>query len=691
MRRTILAVIPLVALGFDGFADEAVSNEIATLAPQDVHPRTARIIVEQVRLNHFSQNTRLDDSVSSEVFDQYLDSLDPRRIFLLSDDIEEFEQYRFRFDDALRVGKLEAGFEMFNRVQKRQVSRFGWALERIEQGLDSFELDGDGSMKDRRKDVAWPVDEADADRIWEQILVDNIIGLRLNDKTDEEIVEELTKRYTQAKRREVQTNEDDAFATYINAFTTWFDPHTEYLPPRLEDQFNIQMSLSLQGIGAVLTTEEEYVQIQSLVAGGPAELHGGVEESDLIVAVGQQPNAPLTSVVGWRLDDVVEMIRGPKGTTVLLELKKPEEQGETRVVSIVRDEVKLEMSAASKRMIEIDEAGQERRIGVIDLPSMYIDFDAKREGKPDFRSATKDVRKLVNELRAEGMDGLIIDLRGNGGGSLEEAHTLTGLFIPTGPTVLVKPSRSKATVYRDLNPEVVWSGPLAVIVNHRSASASEIFAGAIQDYGRGLVVGTQTFGKGTVQQLVPVRHGQLKITQAKYYRITGESTQHDGVFPDIEFPSPVDRDTFGESEYDYTLSSDVIEGPVYKPIGDLSPHFNELIALHEERTEENPDFVYLRALEQRMLEDKEKAETSLNQTVRTKEKNEYDEWRLAVENDRLEGKGYEPSDSLDALDDVLEKVRDREEEEEIPDGVLMEASYILNDLIDLDMSLAVTE
>ena len=682
----------IVTLSLANFV-AATTESTEVLEPDDDLVRTAKMVVDQVRHNHFTQNTRLNDEVSSEIFDQYFESLDPRRVFFLADTVAEFEQkYRYAFDDALKLGKLEPAFEIFNEAHRARLDRYNWVLDRLAQGIESFDLTTDGTVKERDEESSWPVDQEQADQLWEKILVDSLIRLGLSESDDErDRMEVLNKRYERYRRNESQVRSDEAFAAYINAFTTWFDPHTVYLTQSEEDQFNIQMSLSLQGIGAVLTPDEDFIKIERLVPGGPAELHGGVKEGDRIVSVGQDPEGPLEDVVGWRLDDVVDLIRGPKGTNVVLQLVAPGDESPKRVVTIVRDEVRLEESAATSQVLEVEESGQVRRVGVIDLPSMYVDFDAKRKGDPNYRSATQDVRRLIRELKGDQIDALIIDLRNNGGGSLEEAHTLTGLFIPTGPTVLVKPSRSRVSVYRDSNPELAWDGPLAVVVNHRSASASEIFAGAIQDYGRGIIVGNQTFGKGTVQQLVQVKRGQLKITQAKYYRITGQSTQHKGVEPDIKFPEIVDTEAFGESKFDSALAHDVVEGPVYKRFGDLSEYFPKLRESHFARTEDNPDFVYFRTVEQRILDDREKDEYSLNEQVRKGEKDEYDDWRLNVINQRLIGKGKEPAENLDDLEDILKELDEEEEENEIPNAVLVEVAHILNDLINIDLAVAVAE
>ncbi len=693
MHKSISLILIVFALAFVSSSLAApvpVGEEVAPIEPLDVYPRTTTQVVDFVRRNHFSQNSKLDDEVSSEIFDQYLERLDPRKAYLLAEDIAEFEDYRYKIDDALKMGKLVVAFEIFNRVHQRQLARLDWILNRLSQGIESFDLNSKQTLMVRDENTYWPIDQDDADDLWEKILLDIIIRERLDDENGEEdVIATLVKRYERNRKYVTQTNSDDAYQTFINAFTTWFDPHTEYLPPRAVDQFDTQMSLRLQGIGALLGMDEEFIQIQSLLAGGPAELNGGVKEKDRIVSVGQDPTGPLTDVVGWRLSDVVELIRGPKGTTVILELKQPDEASESRIVAIVRDEIKLEQSAASKRVLDIESGGQTRKIGVIDLPSMYVDFEAKRKNDPDYRSATRDVRRLISELKSEGIEGLIIDLRANGGGSLDEAHSLTGLFVPTGPTVVVKQTGRRPETWRDMNPEQAWDGPLAVIVDYRSASASEIFAGAIQDYGRGLVVGNQTYGKGTVQQLLPVRYGQLKITQAKYYRISGESTQHKGVIPDIEFPLPIDSSRFGESRFDTALAHDVIEGPIFKTYGDLSPYIGELQQLHHQRTLNNPDFVYQRALEQRFTEDTEESEISLNEEERRKERDSYNEWWLDVNNVRLVAKGVEPAKDIDELSKIRTDRREAEKDE--ADEILIETGHILNDLIKLNNPLALVE
>ena len=692
-----LFIFLLLSVGYSAFGDETQTSDISgeetqkpkleELQPLDIHSRVSKMVVEQVRRNHVSRRIRLDDEISSQIFDRFLDGVDARRLFLLQSDVDYYEQYRESFDDFLKKGELEVGFKLYNLARQRQYERYGWVLERLSHGLASFDLETDDVIRDRSEGANWLADAKAADALWEKILIDSIIRLRLGESDDEEVMDTLTKRYTQLERRRLQANSEDAFSTYINAYTTTFDPHTTYLAPRAQENFEINMSLSLQGIGAMLDVEDDYVVIRELIKGGPAERHGGVFAEDRVVAVGQEEDGPRIDVMGWRLDDVVDMIRGPKGATVYLELLEPDEKGaERRVVAIERDEVPLEMSAAQKKLIIVDvktPSGEQttRRIGVIDLPSMYADFAAQQRGDPNFRSATRDVRRLIRELKEEDMDGLIIDLRGNGGGSLIEAQNLTGLFIDTGPTVLVKSSRRPTDVLSDRERGVEWDGPLAVVVDRRSASASEIFAGAIQDYGRGVIVGNRSFGKGTVQTLLSLIHGQVKVTQSKFYRVSGQSTQHKGVVPDITFPGLYDETLIGESSLDDALAYTIIDGPEYFPVADISPVIPQLIERHQVRTEDNPDFVYYRAVENRIREDRRRKEFSLNEAKRRAERDTRDAQRLSIENARLMAKGREPVDNIEDLSDALDELRDETEDD--PDGMLIEAAHVVADLLEL--------
>lgn len=699
-----LSLVPLVVFGVTGTS--TISHaEVAPLGQNDIytepeplealrpHKKLTTRIVDLVKLNHFSRQKPLNDEVSAILFDRFLQRLDPRKNFFLKSDIAEFEQYRELFDDYLKTGRLEVPFDIFNRIQERQFDRFHWVLKRLKRGIDSFDLETDDVLRlDRDENGTWLDNKSEANKLWEKYLVNEIIGSKLRDP-EEDPIEVLTKRYTQVLNREVQTNSEDAYSEYMNSFSTYYDPHTEYLNQRDSENFDIQMSLSLHGIGAILQqgADDPYIHIMELIKGCPAEANGGIDEGDRIIGVGQRRDAPILDVIGKRLDEVVQLIRGEKGTSVFLELLSSEDTGEHKFVEIVRDECKLEASAAQKKIVELDpdpNTGEIRKVGVIDLPSMYVDFAAQSNGEENYRSATRDVERLIRELKAEGVIGLIIDLRRNGGGSLTEANSLTGLFIPHGNTVQVRDARGQIHKLQDRDNKVAWDGPLAVLVDRRSASASEIFAGAIQDYGRGIILGNRTFGKGTVQQLQKLSHGTLKITQSKFYRISGQSTQEKGVFPDIEFPELIDPRNVGESNYDEALSYDMIDHLAYKQNPLIGSLLARLTKLHEERISENPDFIFYDELEERMKRDFDKQSVSLNFEQRVKEREEYNNWRLQTHNDRFTAKGIHKVETLDTLKDTLDAIEEEEEAKNLPDPMLIESANIINDLLNLSEEVA---
>ena len=672
-----------------------VASPIEALAPMDVHPRTSLTIVEQLRHNHFLQKP-LDDAASSATFDKYLEALDASRVYLLASDVQALEKYRYTLDDALKRGDLTPAFDVFNRYQARLVERLEFLLAELDKGLDRMDFTLDESIEVERKDVPWPATRAELDDIWAKRLKAAVLGMKLNGKPLPEIQELLVKRYTNRLKQAKQTNSEDAFQLYVNAYASTYDPHTQYFSPRTSENFNINMSLSLEGIGAVLRTEDEYTEVVRLVTAGPAEKSGQVKPADRIVGVGQGENGKIIDVVGWRLDDVVELIRGPKDSVVRLEIVPAKgDDADRKVVSIVRKTVELEDQSAQKRILSFDTSGVTRKIGVIEIPTFYADFQAAQQGVENYKSTTRDVRMLIDELKAEGVEGMVIDLRNNGGGSLQEADALTGLFIRSGPTVQVKQARRRANVFGDTDEEIAWDGPLAVVVNRLSASASEIFAGAIQDYGRGIIIGSQTFGKGTVQTLIPLNRGQLKITQAKFYRISGQSTQHQGVIPDIAIPEIYDVDTIGESALEDALPWDVIEPVVYPHSNQIPAVLQNLKARHQARAEHDPDFQYLNALAAKGREAREKNTVSLNEAVRLKEKADEDAWRLGLENQLRAAKGEPLLKNIDELDAQLD-----EEEAAIEDGVppehgededdaiLSESGRILVDFISLTHQVA---
>jgi carboxyl-terminal processing protease len=685
---------PQVAISTKPDPVDEARAEIVALSPLDVHPRTALGIVDQLRHNHFLKKP-LDDQLSSEIFEKYLSLLDGAKVYFTEADVQALEKYRYLLDDALVRGNLEPAFEIFNLYQIRLNERLAYLIGELEGGLDGLDFEEDEEIEIDRENANWPSDKSELDAIWHKRLKAASLSMKLNGKEIEEIQELLTKRYTNRLKQSRQTKSEDAFQLYVNAFASTYDPHTQYFSPRTSQNFNINMSLSLEGIGAVLRNEDEYTSVVELVPAGPADKSGLIGPSDRIVSVGQGEKGPLIDVVGWRLDDVVELIRGPKGSTVRLEvIPNATDDDSTKVIQITRNTVKLEEQAAHKQVLELTHNGQTRRIGIINIPTFYVDFKAVQQGDPNYKSTTRDVRRLIDELQSEGdgIDGLIIDLRNNGGGSLQEADSLTGLFIKSGPTVQVKAASRRANVYADTDGDVAWDGPMAVLVDRLSASASEIFAGAIQDYGRGIIIGNQTFGKGTVQTLVPLNRGQLKITAAKFYRVSGQSTQHQGVLPDIEFPETFDSERIGESALDDAMPWDVIQPAIYPQTNQIETLLPELTDLHNTRTSDDPDFNYMRALSDKARENRERTHLSLRESVRTEEKAAEDQWLLDLENELRLAKGEEPVESLDALDE-LRKAEQEADEEPDPskDPLLTESGNILLDLITLTHQVALVE
>ena len=560
-----------------------MARDWSELEPLDVHPRTSLTIVEQLRNKHYIRKP-LDDNTSSLVFDKYLATLDPSRSYFLAEDIQAFEAHRFKLDDALKRGDLSPAFAIFNRYQSRLIERLEYLVDRIDAGLATLDFTLDERIEIDRSEQPWLDDRAAIDDLWRRRLKAAVLSMKLNDKSLEKIEEVLRKRYANRLKQAKQQKSEDAFQLYVNAYASTYDPHTQYLSPRNSENFNIDISLTFDGIGAVLRTEDEYTSVARIVPAGPADKANNIKAADRITGVGQGEKGPIIDVVGWRLDDVVELIRGPAGSVVRLEVIPSEaDDDSTKLIQITRNKVQLEEQSAKKKLLTFQQNGETKKVGVIEVPKFYIDFAAVQRGDPNYKSTTRDVRRLIEELRAEGVDGLVIDLRNNGGGSLQEADSLTGLFIKSGPTVQVKAARRRANVYADTDDKIAWDGPMAVVVNRLSASASEIFAGAIQDYGRGLIIGSQTFGKGTVQTLIPLNRGQLKLTAAKFYRVSGQSTQHQGVLPDVEFPEVYDSERVGESSLDDAMPWDVIKPAVYPHYGEFGSLLQALRSAHEAR------------------------------------------------------------------------------------------------------------
>ncbi len=656
----------------------------ALLQFSEVQKETAIELVEKLEQRHYSRK-KFDNDLSSAFLDNYLESLDPNRLFFYLSDIREFEAQRYKLDDMFSKGELDSGADIFNRYQIRVEQRISKILEELEASIKAMDFTIDESLPLDSDGIKWAATKQESEDRWRKQVKNQVLSLRMADKEQQAIIDTISKRYRNQLTRMEQLNADDAFQIFANALTELYDPHTNYLSPRRSENFNINMSLSLEGIGAVLQREDDYTKVVRLIAAGPADKQGELQPSDKIVAVGQSESGELEDVVGWRLDEVVELIRGPKDTTVKLEVIPINAQSpdQRKVISIVRNKVRLEEQSAHKKLLEIETQNGTKKIGVIEVPAFYIDFDAIRRDEPDYKSTTRDVKKLLGELLDEGAEGIVVDLRNNGGGSLQEANELTGLFIEYGPTVQIRHSSSR--VFRDgkRQKSVYYEGPLAVMINRLSASASEIFAGAIQDYQRGVIIGGQTFGKGTVQSLIPLTEGQLKLTESKFYRISGESTQHRGVIPDVTFPSLYNKEEVGESALEHALDWDRIS-PIRHKLYYNTPAFIPLInGMSKQRIKNNPDFIYIN--EQLVLSDEvEKIiELPLNEKARKALSDTQKDKSIAIENRRRVAKGLEPLKELEDLkeDETEQANKDKEEDEE--DSMLSEASRILIDAITL--------
>lgn len=664
-------------------ATEILGPEV--FSPQLVHAQTARAITQH--LEHHYHKMPLNDELASDIFDQYLTDLDPNRVYFMQSDVDEFEPLRLKLDDELRNGNLTSGYKIFNRYQQRTREQLSRLVTMLERGIDELDFTLDDEVLLDRSESPWAATDREMAKIWEHRLKNAVLAMRLEDLEDEEITSRLLRRYRAQINRLAQNNNDDAFQVYINALAKNYDPHTSWFTPHNLDNFNINMSRSLEGIGAVLQAEDEYTKIVRLVPGGPAQKGGTLQPADRIVAVGQEQEE-MVNVIGWRLDEVVNLIRGPKGTRVRLEVIPSGSASEhtTREVTIVRNKIVLEEQAARSEILDIPRGEASLRVGLVTIPTFYMDFEAYRRGDPNYTSTTRDVVKLIQSLTEQEIDGLIIDLRNNGGGSLQEATQLVSLFINRGPTVQVRDSRGRVQVEQNQIPGMIYGGPMMVMVNRFSASASEIFAGAMQDHGRALVVGDDTYGKATVQTLLPLKYGQFKMTTNKFYRVSGESNQHSGVLPDIALPAVINKEDIGESSLPNALSSDSISPARYEPVFDFSPYVPQLQALHEKRTEEHPEFVYMRKQRELLEERRQQKTASLNENTRRKDQSDWEQRRLLLENFIREARGLEPLETMEDLRAADAKAAAEAADDSARrefDPWLEESSHILADFIGL--------
>ncbi len=686
MRSRLLVALTAVALALLAGAATATPRPVplSELAPSQGQAKTA-IVINKVLERHHYRKMSLDDAFARSVLDNYLEALDPNRSFFLEGDVKRFENGARRLDDNLRRGELGTAFDVFKVYRLRVDARVAYALSVLEQPFD-FARDEDFVFD--RAEAPWPKDEAELNEIWRQRVKNDFLSLRIAGKSDSDIRERLRQRYDGLARRIQQFSADDVFQSFMNAFTETLEPHTSYMSPSTSENFDISMKLSLEGIGAVLRSDNDYTVIQRTIPGGPARESGQVYSGDRILGVAQGLDGPIEDVVGWRLQDVVDKIRGPKGSVVRLQLL-PQSAGTgagTREIALVRNEIKLEDQAAKDYVIDKLPNAPGVKIGVIELPAFYRDFEAETRGDRDFKSTTRDVRRLLAKLVKQGVDGVVIDLRSNGGGSLAEATALTGLFIDTGPVVQVKDALGKVEVERDPEPGLAYRGPLAVLVDRDSASASEIFAGAIQDYGRGLVIGEPTFGKGTVQTLVDLNRyvpgddtdlGRLRLTMAEFYRISGGSTQLKGVEPDVRFPSGDDNGKHGERALDNPLPWARIDAAEYRRTP--TPDTASLSQRSAERIARDPGFQMLEKRNRVLSE----IETQTRLSLREGDRRAEDLQRRHLfkdEQDRfLRARGIEPvdeeadqvdEDALDAQRDAIARIQVEEAARVLADSIL---------------------
>ncbi|MDE2304248.1 MAG: carboxy terminal-processing peptidase [Gammaproteobacteria bacterium] len=634
----------------------ATNGSPPALAPTAQEGYVARRVADIVAREHYRREP-LDDQLSSLILDRYLNTLDGERSYFYASDIAEFDHYRYELDDAIRSGDMSPAFAIFRRYQQRTTERMNYAIGLLAKEPD---FNVDESFAFDRSKQPWPVDQAEMDELWRKRVKNDELSLLLAGKKWPGIVQTLRDRYQHVIRRIDQTKPEDVFEAFMNAYVLSLDPHSNYFSPRDSEEYNIQMSLSYEGIGASLQMHDDYVTVVDVIPGGPAAISGKLAPNDRITAIGEGPKGDMVDVIGWRLDDVVQKIRGPGGTQVRLQILPAGAApgSPQKVLTFTRNRISLDAQAAQANMREVERDGRKIKVGVIKVPSFYQDYDANRAGVKDYRSTTRDVKRLIDKLRGEGMQVLIMDLRGNGGGYLPEAESMVGLFIHRGPVVQLRDTTGHIEVDDDPDPAIFYSGPLIVLVDRLSASASEIFSGALQDYGRAVIVGQETYGKGTVQNAHPLNYslfghkpdlGQLNVTIGKYYRVTGGSTQDRGVMPDIALPSLIDIHEVGENTHDRALPWDQIQPADFTAEANLAPVIAELGKMHDVRTRDSADFRYLDADIAAVDAMRAEKTLSLSLKVRQAEQAREDAARLARENAWRVAHGKAPLKSVDQI------------------------------------------
>ena len=665
----ILYIIVIISIGspYTFTQSKIEKDSIKTWKPESYFPAEDRLVSTIMQRYHYKKII-LNDSLSANIYNRYIKSLDNNKMIFLQSDINDFSKQKFLMDDYIKNGQLGVPYKIFNIFYKRLSERIKFANKLLDKGFN-FKIDEYYTF--RRDSANWPKDLKEVNELWRKRVKYDALNLLLAGKKWEDAKKILKKRYNNYKKFFYQFKSEDIFQNFMNAFASSIDPHTDYLSPIASQNFNIDMSRSLEGIGARLTTEDEYTKIAEIIAGGPAFKSKQLHKDDKIIGVAQGKKGKMVDVIGWRLTEVVQLIRGKKGTVVRLQILPATNDftNESKEIVLVREKIQLNDISAKENVLDIKNKKLNYKIGVLSIPAFYLDFKAAQRGDPNYKSTTKDVRALLKKLSKEKIDGIIIDLRNNGGGSLQEAISLSGLFIKKGPVVQVKNSNSLIDVGRDPDPKIVYKGPLAVLVNRFSASASEIFTGAIQDYGRGLVLGETTYGKGTVQNMIDLNKlmpnsnlklGQVKLTIAKFYRITGGSTQDLGVTPDIQFPSAFDPKKIGESSEFAALPWDKIREVKFQSFGNIKPYLKKLRIEHLARIKKDFEFQNLIATINEYKKNSKINKISLDKSIREKEKKRREKEKFIKENEirkvaglKLFKKGEKPSTKIKKVDAEL--------------------------------------
>ncbi|BCL69640.1 Tail-specific protease [Vibrio nigripulchritudo MADA3029] len=657
-KLTLIAASFMLAASAQALEAKLSKADLPLLAPEVQHTTASKRVTSRLTRSHY-KHFNLNDEFSQAMFDRYVEMLDYNKNIFTQSDINSFAEWSVQLDDQLKSGSNMIAFKLYNLANEKRFERFAYALTLLDQEI---KFDTDESMMVDRSDAKWPTSQAEINELWRKRVKYDALNLKLTGKEWSEIKEVLEKRYNNAMKRISQTKSEDVFQLYMNAFAREVDPHTSYLSPRNAEQFQSEMNLSLEGIGAVLQMTEDYTVIRSLVAGGPASKSKQLSEGDRIIGVAQDKEE-MVDVIGWRLDDVVQLIKGPKGTKVRLQILPEAKGAKSYDVTIVRDKIRLEDRAVKSEVFERDG----KKIGVLEVPSFYVGL-------------SKDTDKLISELKEQNVDGIVVDLRNNGGGALTEATALSGLFIKSGPIVQVRDSYGRIEQNSDTGGQISYDGPVTVLVNRYSASASEIFAAALQDYGRAVVLGENSFGKGTVQQHRSLNHiydlfekelGYVQYTIQKFYRINGGSTQNKGVVPDIAFPTAVEPEETGESVEDNALPWDQIKKAEYSVLDDKSKLIAELTALHDKRIASDLEYSFINEDIAEYKAEKEENSISLNEAARKQEQNEAEDKRLSRINQRQKAMGEK----------VYKSLEDLPKDYEAPDAYLDEAVAITVDIV----------